>query len=96
MADNTKFKSVSVAIGNYNKLVELSKGKITTANLSISKTIESLVTKAYNETLAEDKNDKFKVIRTHKNNTAIIFFTQKNFFRKFNTSIKGKKIQSSL
>ena len=24
-------------------------------------------------------NDKFKVIRTHKNNTAIIFFTQKNF-----------------
>ena len=25
-------------------------------------------------------NDKFKVIRTHKNNTAIIFFTQKNFF----------------
>ena len=36
-------------------------------------------------------NDKFKVIRTHKNNTAIIFFTQKNFFRKFNTSIKGKK-----
>ena len=46
MADNTKFKSVSVAIGNYNKLVELSKGKITTANLSISKTIECLVTKA--------------------------------------------------
>ena len=59
MADNTKFKSVSVAIDNYNKLVELSKGKITTANLSISKTIECLVTKAYNETLAEDKNDKF-------------------------------------
>ena len=59
MADNTKFKSVSVAIGNYNKLLVLSKGKITTANLSISKTIECLVTKAYNETLAKDKNDKF-------------------------------------
>ena len=58
MADNTKFKSVSVAIANYNKLVELSKGKITSANLSISKTIECLVAKAYKEVLEEDKNER--------------------------------------
>lgn len=58
MADNTKFKSVSVAIANYNKLVELSKGKITSANLSISKTIEFLVTKAYIETFSKENNDK--------------------------------------
>ena len=58
MADNTKFKSVSVAIANYNKLVELSKGKITSANLSISKTIEFLVTKAYIEIFSKENNDK--------------------------------------
>ncbi len=58
MADNTKFKSVSVAIANYNKLVELSKGKITSANLSISKTIECLVTKAYIEVLSKENDDK--------------------------------------
>lgn len=58
MADNTKFKSVSVAIANYNKLVELSKGKITSANLSISKTIECLVTKAYIEAFSKENNDK--------------------------------------
>lgn len=41
--------------------------------------------------LNDNINDRFKVIKTHKNNTALIFFTQKNFFRKFSTSKKGKK-----
>ncbi len=58
MADNSKYKSVSVPIDNYNKIVALSKGKITDANLSISKTIECVISKAYNELVAKDKNDK--------------------------------------
>jgi hypothetical protein len=58
MADNKKYKSVSVAISNYNKLVELSKGKITDANLSISKTLECVVAKAYKEILKKEDNDR--------------------------------------
>ena len=58
MADNKKCKSVSVAISNYNKLVELSKGKITDANLSISKTLECVVAKAYKEILKKEDNDR--------------------------------------
>jgi|TARA_R100001377_G_scaffold60671_1_gene36840 hypothetical protein len=45
MADPLKFKSVSVSISTYENLEFLSKGKITDADLTISKTIESLAKK---------------------------------------------------
>ena len=45
MADPAKFKSVSVSIKTYQILNWLRKGKITDAELTISKTIESLAKK---------------------------------------------------
>ena len=45
MADPKKFKSVSVSIKTYQILDWLRKGKITDAELSISKAIESLAKK---------------------------------------------------
>jgi hypothetical protein len=41
-----EFKSVSVPIDTYHKLVYLSKGKFLDAELTISKTIEALATRA--------------------------------------------------
>jgi hypothetical protein len=46
MADPNRFKSVSVPIDTYHKLVYLSKGKFLDAELTISKTIEALATRA--------------------------------------------------
>ena len=43
MADPAKFKSVSLSIETYQILNWLRKGKITDAELTMSKTIESLV-----------------------------------------------------
>ena len=43
MADPAKFKSVSLSIETYQILNWLRKGKITDAELTLSKTIESLV-----------------------------------------------------
>ena len=45
MADPNKFKSVSVPMDTYKILTYLSQGKITEANLTISKTIECLAKK---------------------------------------------------
>ena len=45
MADPLKFKSVSVSTPTYKILKFLSDGKITDADLTISKTIESLAKK---------------------------------------------------
>jgi len=45
MADPNKFKSVSVPIKTYKMLAFLSKGKLTDADLTISKSIEILTTK---------------------------------------------------
>jgi hypothetical protein len=45
MADPAKFKSVSVSINTYKVLKYLGNGKITDADLTISKTIESLAKK---------------------------------------------------
>ena len=45
MADPAKFKSVSVNISTYKVLKFLGDGKITDADLTISKTIESLAKK---------------------------------------------------
>tara|TARA_R110002050_G_scaffold282027_1_gene429784 strand:+ start:47 stop:220 length:174 start_codon:yes stop_codon:yes gene_type:complete len=45
MANPKYFKSVSVSIETYNLLSWLSKGKITDADLTISKTIESITKK---------------------------------------------------
>tara|TARA_R110000787_G_scaffold45344_1_gene110625 strand:- start:83 stop:259 length:177 start_codon:yes stop_codon:yes gene_type:complete len=45
MADPAKFKSVSVSINTYNVLKYLGDGKITDADLTISKTIESIAKK---------------------------------------------------
>jgi len=45
MADPNKFKSVSVSIKTYHMLNYLAKGKVTDADLTISKTIEVLATK---------------------------------------------------
>jgi len=45
MADPAKFKSVSVSTPTYKILKFLSDGKITDADLTISKTIESLAKK---------------------------------------------------
>jgi len=45
MADPNKFKSVSVPIKTYQMLNFLAKGVITSAELTISKTIEVLATK---------------------------------------------------
>ncbi len=45
MADPAKFKSVSVSITTYKILKYLGDGKITDADLTISKTIESLAKK---------------------------------------------------
>ena len=45
MADPAKFKSVSVSISTYKILKYLGDEKITDANLTISKTIESLAKK---------------------------------------------------
>ena len=42
MADPAKFKSVSVSVNTYKVLKYLGNGKITDADLTISKTIESL------------------------------------------------------
>ena len=66
MADPAKFKSVSVSIKTYQILNWLRKGKITDAELTISKTIESLAKKqaknlvitneVYNEQNLEQNN----------------------------------------
>lgn len=45
MADPNKFKSVSVPVKTYKMLNFLAQGKITDADLTISKTIEVLATK---------------------------------------------------
>ena len=45
MADPAKFKSVSLSIETYQILNWLRKGKITDAELTLSKTIESLAKK---------------------------------------------------
>ena len=45
MADPAKFKSVSVSTSTYKILKFLSDGKITDADLTVSKTIESLAKK---------------------------------------------------
>ena len=45
MADPLKFKSVSVTTSTYKILEFLRKGKITDADLTISKTIESIAKK---------------------------------------------------
>ena len=45
MADPAKFKSVSVSIATYKVLKYLGDGKITDADLTVSKTIESLAKK---------------------------------------------------
>ena len=45
MADPAKFKSVSVSISTYKILKYLGDGKITDADLTVSKTIESLAKK---------------------------------------------------
>jgi hypothetical protein len=45
MADPAKFKSVSVSKDTYKILKFLSDGKITDADLTVSKTIESLAKK---------------------------------------------------
>ena len=45
MADPAKFKSVSVSIATYKILKYLGDGKITDADLTVSKTIESLAKK---------------------------------------------------
>ena len=42
MADPAKFKSVSVSVATYKVLKFLGDGKITDADLTVSKTIESL------------------------------------------------------
>lgn len=45
--------------------------------------------------LDENIDDKFDLIKTHKNNTSIIFFTKKLFYRKFSKSKKGiEKIEA--
>jgi len=45
--------------------------------------------------LDENVDDKFDLIKTHKNNTSIIFFTKKLFYRKFSKSKKGiEKIEA--
>ena len=46
MADPNKFKSVSVQIDTYHKLLFLAKGKFLDADLTVSKTIEALATRA--------------------------------------------------
>jgi len=45
MADPAKFKSVSVSLATYKILRYLGDGKITDADLTVSKTIESLAKK---------------------------------------------------
>jgi hypothetical protein len=45
MADPAKFKSVSVSISTYKILTYLADGKITDADLTVSKTIESIAKK---------------------------------------------------
>ena len=45
MADPAKFKSVSVSVATYKVLKFLGDGKITDADLTVSKTIESLAKK---------------------------------------------------
>ena len=45
MADPAKFKSVSVSVPTYKILKYLSEGKVTEADLTISKTIELLAKK---------------------------------------------------
>ena len=57
MADPAKFKSVSVSIATYKVLRYLGDGKITDADLTVSKTIESLAKK-------EGKNNVFKNVKT--------------------------------
>ena len=45
--------------------------------------------------LKNNLNDYYKVLNTHKNNTSIIFFKKKQFFRKYSKSKKGiKKIKA--
>jgi hypothetical protein len=46
MADPNKFKSVSVPIETYKKLRFLAAGKFVDAELTVSKTIEALATRA--------------------------------------------------
>ena len=46
MADPNKFKSVSVPIETYKKLRFLASGKFVDAELTVSKTIEALATRA--------------------------------------------------
>ena len=45
MADPAKFKSVSVSISTYKILTYLADGKMTDADLTVSKTIESIAKK---------------------------------------------------
>ena len=46
MANPNKFKSISVPIDTYKKLNFLANGKFLDANLTISKTIEALASRA--------------------------------------------------
>jgi hypothetical protein len=46
MADPNKFKSVSVKIDVYHKILFLAKGKFLDADLTVSKTIEALTNRA--------------------------------------------------
>lgn len=50
MADPNKFKSVSVPVKTYKMLNFLAQGKLTHADLTISKTIEVLATKEAKKT----------------------------------------------
>jgi hypothetical protein len=50
MADPNKFKSVSVPVKTYKMLNFLAQGKLTDADLTISKTIEVLATKEAKKT----------------------------------------------
>ena len=55
MSDPLKFKSVSVSIKTYQILDWLRKGKINDAELSISKTIESLAKKKAKDFVIEKR-----------------------------------------
>ena len=60
MADPAKFKSVSVSIATYKILKYLGDGKITDADLTVSKTIESLAKKEGKETWIQKRKSKLK------------------------------------
>ena len=42
-----------------------------------------------NNILSKNVNDKFKLIRTHKNNVKLLYLTDKKIFRKYSKSIQG-------